>query len=78
MDVWRQENTDGYTDAELASINAEWEEIVAAENLETETDEYREQLDRFGTEVAGRAFDTEVAGRAFDTEVAGRAFDTDS
>ena len=42
-----QATTSGYTDAQLASLNDAWRQIVLAQNLEPDTDEYVEAWDRF-------------------------------
>ena len=54
MNEFRDDNTQGYSAADLANLNAEWAAIVAADALEPETDAYHEALDRFQTEVARR------------------------
>ena len=52
--TFTHENTTGYTDSELAALNSEWDEIVAAEKLELETDEYYAREKRFTDEVSRR------------------------
>lgn len=52
--MFSQENTHGYTDAELQALNAEWNAIVEAENLERETDEYYQREKQFNDEVSRR------------------------
>ena len=52
-----QENTTGYTDAELAALNAEWAEIVTAEGLEPETGEYIDRQKQHADEVSRRIED---------------------
>ena len=42
--MFRQENTDGYSDAELDALNQEWATIVAAENLDPNADDYFARL----------------------------------
>jgi len=54
MKEFRPDNTQDYTGSELDALNDEWNAIVQAEHLETETDEYDERLDRFQTAVAKR------------------------
>ena len=55
MNQFEQENTDGYTDAELDALNTEWDAIVSDEQLEPGTDEYEAQVKQFSDEVAGRS-----------------------
>ena len=52
--TFTQETTQGYTDSELAELNREWAEIVEAENLDPESDEYYDRENQFADEVAGR------------------------
>jgi len=52
--TFTQENTQGYTEAELTAIKNEWDEIVAAEGLEPETDEYYAREKQFQDEVSRR------------------------
>lgn len=52
-----QENTTGYSDAELATLNAEWAEIVEAEGLEPDTGEYIDREKQFADEVSRRIED---------------------
>lgn len=58
MNEFRTENTQDYTDDQLAALNTEWAAIVAADGLEAETDEYADRLDRFETEVSRRPVTT--------------------
>ena len=52
MKLFRTENTNGYTDAELELLNAEWSAIVEANDLEEYTDEYDIQAKEFSDRVA--------------------------
>ena len=52
--MFTQENTENYTDSELAALNDEWLEIAKNESLEPETDEYNERQKQFADEVARR------------------------
>ena len=52
--TFTQENTTGYTDQELDALNAEWQQIVEAEGLEPDTDEYHAREKQFQDEVAHR------------------------
>ena len=54
MELFRTENTVGYTDAELELLNAEWSAIVEAKNLEEYTEEYDVQAKEFSDRVAKR------------------------
>lgn len=55
--TFSQETTTGYTDAELAALNAEWAEIVEAESLEPDTGEYIDREKQFADEVSRRIED---------------------
>jgi len=54
MELFRTENTEGHTDAELELLNAEWSAIVEAKNLEEYTEEYDIQAKEFSDRVAKR------------------------
>ena len=54
VDLFRPDNTEGYTAAELAKLNAEWEEIAEREGLEEYTAAYDERAGQFNDEVARR------------------------
>jgi len=54
MKLFRPDNTEGYTDAERARLNDEWEVIVQSEELEEYTDEYHERAKQFCDAVARR------------------------
>ena len=54
MDLFRTDNTEGYTQAQLDTLNAEWQERVEKLNLEEYTDEYDREAKRFDDEVARR------------------------
>jgi len=48
------ENTTGYTDTELDTLNAEWAAIVKAERLSPESDEYYQREKQFQDDVSKR------------------------
>lgn len=48
------DNTEGYTDAELAALNAEFEARLAAAGVEPGSDEALAMEKAFADEVAGR------------------------
>jgi hypothetical protein len=50
--MFTQENTDGYTDSELAALNAELSERLG--NLEPGSDEYQQVGKSFNDEVSRR------------------------
>jgi hypothetical protein len=52
--LFNTQNTQGYTQEELAELNAEWENIVKKKGLEKFTDEYKEAAQNFSDEVARR------------------------
>ena len=52
--MFSEENTEGYTAEELTLLNAEWEEIVRAEQLEPDTDEYYQREKQFSDDVSRR------------------------
>ena len=54
MELFRADNTIGYTDAELELLNAEWSAIVEAKNLEEYTEKYDIQAKEFSDSVAKR------------------------
>lgn len=58
MNEFFDNNTSGYTEAELAALNSEWEAIVDDDNLEPDSEEYDLALDRFQTAVAKRHYPT--------------------
>lgn len=51
MTIFTRHITRGYTDTELARLNAEWARIVEVEGLESNTDEYYTRQDQFVDEV---------------------------
>ena len=55
--MFTQENTTGYTDAELDVLNTEWKEIVDIEGLELGSDEYYQREKQHADEVSRRAMD---------------------
>ena len=52
MKLFRTENTNGYTDAELSALNEEWAIMVETNALEEYTDEYDIQAKEFSNKVA--------------------------
>ena len=54
MHLFRPDNTDGYTPAELDALNAEWEEYVLLLDLDEGTSEYEQHAKQFCDEVARR------------------------
>ena len=54
MDLFRADNTEGYNQAQLDALNAEWQERVEKLNLDEFTEEYDEQAKCFADEVARR------------------------
>lgn len=54
MKLFRDDNTDGYTDDELDTLNDEWEARVTEMGLEEYTEEYYSEAKSFSGEVAGR------------------------
>jgi hypothetical protein len=53
-ELFRKDNTAGYSDAELDVLNAEWTAIIEAEGLEPHTEEYNQRAHWFCDSVAGR------------------------
>ena len=53
-DLFRDDNTDGYSREELGALNTEWRERAEAANLEEGTDEYQEAANAFCDNVARR------------------------
>ena len=54
MDSFRSDNTEGYTQEVLASLNNEWNKKVEELNLSPETEEFEEQEKWFCDQVANR------------------------
>lgn len=52
--AFTQESTRGYSDDELDALNTEWDEIVRAEGLQPETDEYYAREKEFCDQVSRR------------------------
>lgn len=52
--MFTQETTRGYTDAELAELNSEWQAIVHRDGLQADTDEYHARQKQFADEVSRR------------------------
>lgn len=50
--AFTQQNTDGYTDAQLAALNAELQQRLAG--LDRDSDEYQQAEKAFHDEVAAR------------------------
>ena len=53
-ELFRPDNTSGYSDEELAALNAEWETIVSDRDLELFSDEYHAAAKDFCDTVARR------------------------
>lgn len=53
-DLFTDDNTEGYTEGQLDSLNAEWEIRVESLKLEEYTEKYNDEAKAFGDEVAGR------------------------
>ena len=51
--LFRHDNTEGYTDEQLAAFNAEWDGIVRDEGLEPGSDWYNERAKQFCDQVNG-------------------------
>lgn len=49
-----QQNTEGYTEYELADLNFEWDSIVESEELEEYTEDYNIRYSQFCDEIARR------------------------
>ena len=54
MELFRRDNTDGYSAAELAALNREWQERVKALGLDPHDDEYDLRAKQFSDEVSRR------------------------
>lgn len=54
MELFRSDNTEGYSQEEMDQLNAEWKKIVSNEGLEEYTDEYNQRASHFCDEVARR------------------------
>lgn len=54
MQLFRDDNTNGYTQNELDELNVEWEIIVTNEGIEENTGEYDQRAKEFSDEVASR------------------------
>jgi len=52
MELFRQDNTDGYSDQELDALNAEWE--TRSTGLDPNSDEYQQTAKAFADEVGRR------------------------
>ena len=50
MELFREENTEGYTQTQLDTLNIEWQE--QSKNLEEDTDEYDLQAKWFADKIA--------------------------
>ena len=53
-DLFRADNTEGYTTDELADLNIEWRMSAESENLEPDTDAWLQAAKAFADEVARR------------------------
>ena len=54
MKLFTIENTEGYTQAELDALNAEWQHRVDTCGWDKDSAEYQQQQKWFSDEVAGR------------------------
>ena len=54
MKLFNQHNSDGYTDAQLAELNEEWENRVIGMGIDENDPEYDFQAKTFSDEVARR------------------------
>jgi len=53
MKLFRDDNTEGYTVAELDALNERWEEKIEELGLEDNTDEYNREASAFADKIAG-------------------------
>ena len=53
-ELFRDDNTSGYTAEQLDALNTEWAAIVDAEILVPDTDEYHARAKQFADEVSRR------------------------
>jgi len=54
MKLFRDDNTEGYTSAELDDLNAEWETLVEENGLDEFTEEYNIQASAFSDTISRR------------------------
>ena len=54
MELFRDDNTEGYTASELSALNDEWDAIAADMELDEYTPEYDEQAAWFSDSVSRR------------------------
>jgi len=54
MELFRFDNTDGYTQSQLDSLNSEWAALAMELGLDPEDDEYKQAASNFGDEVSRR------------------------
>jgi len=54
MKMFRFDNTDGYTQAQLDSLNSEWETLVEENGLDEFTEEYNIQASAFSDTISRR------------------------
>ena len=54
MKLFRADNTEGYTESELAELNHEWEKLANELGLNSDDPEYDVESKRFADEVARR------------------------
>jgi hypothetical protein len=47
MELFKENNTEGYSESQLQNLNEEWEQIVTKNQLEEFTDEYNIQAKIF-------------------------------
>jgi len=54
MELFRDDNTDGYSKNRLNKLNKEWEKIVKEKNLNASTEKYDQAAQEFSDQVARR------------------------
>lgn len=54
MELFRDDNTSGYSKKELDDLNREWANRVKEQNLNEDTEEYADAEKRFSDEVSHR------------------------
>jgi len=54
MEMFRNDNTDGYTQAQLDSLNSEWAALAIELGIDHEDDEYKQAASNFCDEVSRR------------------------
>lgn len=54
MKLFREDNTEGYTDEQMDALNTEWKALAEAEELEEGTYDYNQAAKQFCDEVSRR------------------------